>query len=1359
MGGRRDTDLGDLDRALRRSEELAAAARERRHARLDVAASLAYEHPLAPELVGGWLDGLVESGAVGPEELANLLAHVEAVAGTAYAEEAFLWPAERAEALEARSERARVAEVERQVARLAPRLGIPQGEVQVRLDDEAARRLATRGAEGLAHEGVVYLDPAGFDPTTSRGRYLLAHELTHVAQGRVGGTGEPWRAEIEAARVGRAWEGGGQLERPRMPMVRGAEAADVDAAGADEQEQRGRVEAAVLEVMRGAVEAATDGGDLYAELVGAVEGVVGEAWRARLASGMAEVGAWIEPVVGTLDWLREALTGENGSEVASRDQSFGLGWFADQVAKNVTDILTGRTGGHDAMRGLLAAAASRPLELELQGAIEELRTLRGVYRSAKGAARVRAGQEIARVARFAVTLDRRLHRGLRGSGLEDEPDVVLDTATAADAASSDEAAFLAAEGDEVGQLKPETVRADLDGLVPSAGEEVIDNEEFLPGATDDASHAMLRQHVDHLAGEEKALEALKTKVLPKAKTPQAFAQVYRQWFGLFSRAERDADPEFQQSDALYRTAFDALGVAGLEGAMVQATLMDSLGGAVPLGEATTAFGGQTAPHLRWTGEAKGRAGAARYEQKAVYVGQGQGEGLVGEARSRKAMLAAGSRRGKAEAKHHQATGAVGKKYSAESAEIDKGWAYLVVPERLDSEVTGEIKVLPKETAEFLLALEQHYAAVRAPHRPGVGDKGIRGGGLGEAKGVDPERLPNQETSKRGAIAREHRAAGSIARRTGAEGARGRNPSATGTVIGLLEQWMDGYLSGAAPGDRLMAIARIAAAEHPGLADELVALLSGDALAEVAVQVLRDVALMAGLKAFGKAGQALAEAVAQVRRANGRKQDVGTALVLALWLERAIGAGSLGAARRAAYTVQPVAGALVEFLRDEVVGAAVGGAGRLRAGVEAGRAGSAWVGPLARRLTGPDGAAATGEAYALILRKTPPTTVDDAMRAIEVADALDGTGGLRRRVEADPGVKAALAGPDAELSYEQRLGRLEALMKEERRAEDVAEELKRLGYRKDGHRLAADDSRYPPIHLDESGRIVVGPKGKRGLQQSKDAALKALAGATRLGELEDALIKRGLSERDRAFIHRLDGKGLITEVHAQMAARGRGDVLARATAGLTRDYGEHAYRQFKHALRDGMIALVTTDASGRRRPADQQMKVLRDLLDRSTESGDKGALFAAYNEWRLVQRGGSSEVERLELVDRLPKPGQPEKVEQVRRKLEGDPPTFVDGVVRVSGPAEPGEPPPGVYAVEYKSGGGAFKPEQAVRYGKAMAAGGGKLVMEDGQVYDGVVYLCSSKKEADGVARRLRGMPRSMRHVAYYTDGGELLWQL
>ncbi len=116
------------------------------------------------------------------------------------------------------------------------------------------------------------------------------------------------------------------------------------------------------------------------------------------------------------------------------------------------------------------------------------------------------------------------------------------------------------------------------------------------------------------------------------------------------------------------------------------------------------------------------------------------------------------------------------------------------------------------------------------------------------------------------------------------------------------------------------------------------------------------------------------------------------------------------------------------------------------------------------------------------------------------------------------------------------------------------------------------------------------------------------------------------------------------------------------------------------------------------------------------------------------------------------------MEQVRRKLEGDPPTFVDGVVRVSGPAEPGEPPPGVYAVEYKSGGGAFKPEQAKRYGKAMEAAGGKLVMEDGQVYDGVVYVCSSAAEAGQIRGKLRTLEQGRYYIAHYDENGALKWR-
>ena len=109
------------------------------------------------------------------------------------------------------------------VLSLAPRLGLDPATVDVRSDEAAGRRVAAAGASGLMEAGVIYLAPDRYDATTRRGRYLLAHELVHLAQSRLarttdGGTG-PADAEAEAARIGHAWADDQTLVAPTVPLL------------------------------------------------------------------------------------------------------------------------------------------------------------------------------------------------------------------------------------------------------------------------------------------------------------------------------------------------------------------------------------------------------------------------------------------------------------------------------------------------------------------------------------------------------------------------------------------------------------------------------------------------------------------------------------------------------------------------------------------------------------------------------------------------------------------------------------------------------------------------------------------------------------------------------------------------------------------------------------------------------------------------------------------------------------------------------------------------------------------------------------------------------------------------------------
>lgn len=65
---------------------------------------------------------------------------------------------------------------------LSQTLGLPLNKLDIRINGESEGVTQANNAQGLMHRGVVYLHPRFFDPTTTRGRYLLGHELAHLAQ-------------------------------------------------------------------------------------------------------------------------------------------------------------------------------------------------------------------------------------------------------------------------------------------------------------------------------------------------------------------------------------------------------------------------------------------------------------------------------------------------------------------------------------------------------------------------------------------------------------------------------------------------------------------------------------------------------------------------------------------------------------------------------------------------------------------------------------------------------------------------------------------------------------------------------------------------------------------------------------------------------------------------------------------------------------------------------------------------------------------------------------------------------------------------------------------------------------------------
>jgi uncharacterized protein DUF4157 len=116
--------------------------------------------------------------------------------------------------------------------RLADALGIDRSQVNVRIDEESARMLRPHAARGALADRVVRLDPGRFDPRASASRYVLAHELTHLAQARIA---RPVRApsrrasEAEAHRTALALLAGAAEARASEALPDGAAAFDAGA--------------------------------------------------------------------------------------------------------------------------------------------------------------------------------------------------------------------------------------------------------------------------------------------------------------------------------------------------------------------------------------------------------------------------------------------------------------------------------------------------------------------------------------------------------------------------------------------------------------------------------------------------------------------------------------------------------------------------------------------------------------------------------------------------------------------------------------------------------------------------------------------------------------------------------------------------------------------------------------------------------------------------------------------------------------------------------------------------------------------------------------------------------------------------
>ena len=106
------------------------------------------------------------------------------------------------------------------IEELAPLLRIDPKRVVIHTDSVALRRLGPRRAIGMQEHGEVFLHPERFRPQEATGRYLMAHELAHVAQrsARVHHRTGVAAAEREARQIARAFVRRNALPTPTVHL-------------------------------------------------------------------------------------------------------------------------------------------------------------------------------------------------------------------------------------------------------------------------------------------------------------------------------------------------------------------------------------------------------------------------------------------------------------------------------------------------------------------------------------------------------------------------------------------------------------------------------------------------------------------------------------------------------------------------------------------------------------------------------------------------------------------------------------------------------------------------------------------------------------------------------------------------------------------------------------------------------------------------------------------------------------------------------------------------------------------------------------------------------------------------------------
>ena len=107
-------------------------------------------------------------------------------------------------------------------AKMEPKLGADLSDVQVHTGGESAQAASGLGARAFTVGNDVHFGAGEFAPGSKEGDRLLAHELTHVVQGKKSGVQR--KADEHGGGAGGAEHGGGEVSHPDEPAEKEADA-------------------------------------------------------------------------------------------------------------------------------------------------------------------------------------------------------------------------------------------------------------------------------------------------------------------------------------------------------------------------------------------------------------------------------------------------------------------------------------------------------------------------------------------------------------------------------------------------------------------------------------------------------------------------------------------------------------------------------------------------------------------------------------------------------------------------------------------------------------------------------------------------------------------------------------------------------------------------------------------------------------------------------------------------------------------------------------------------------------------------------------------------------------------------------